>query len=138
MDDLLVRRQEIIDYHKSLEKKRGSGWHPADPGALERENDKELDLSARPVVFKDDDRMIVVGPCVERMKAAFSVFIAKAEKEQKDFIGHGYGYQAAVVKNCKRALEMGDKLVMPTQDWNYCNGALACEGIQCVGASTAD
>lgn len=133
--DLLNRRLEVIEAHKKLEKTRGSGWHPADPGALEREQKNEPTLSERPVAFQVDDRIHVVGPCVDVIKSALQRFLLREEDEAQslDMIGNGPRYMATTIKCCRRVLEQqGDELVLPTVDWNYCGSALAVEGIQVV------
>lgn len=130
--DLLARREAILQEHRRLQRQRGSGWHPADPGALEREQRGELDLAERPLAFQEDDLIRVVGPCAARIRGLFADFLARAQAEPaRDLIGHGERWQAAVVKFLKRALALpGEDLVMPTQDWNYCNSGLAALGVQ--------
>ena len=130
---LAEKRQAILDDHKRQEKVRGSGWHPADDGALQREQRGESFLSDRPVAFQDDDRVRVVGSCAERIKAAFASFVGKIEANPSlVLISFGEKFQDTAVKCCKRALEQPGDLCLSSQEWNYCAAALMVEGVQVV------
>lgn len=119
-------RDQTIAKHKRAEKTRGSGWHPADHGAEQRERDMELDLSDRPIAFQMDDRVVLIGECAARVRAKLAAFVGRVEAESKrDFVSFGPKFQSQVFKCAQRALGMGPILEMPTQDWNYCLHALA-------------
>lgn len=136
MDDLLKVTEETLAAHRALERQRGSGWHPADPGALQREERGELFLSERPVAVQDNDRVHVVGEQVARVRAALEAFLARlAADPETDLIGSGEKYQRSVAAMCRRALAQGGHIELPTQEWNYANEALRAQGVQAALAS---
>lgn len=134
--DLLKRRDEILERHRSLEKTRNSGWHPADLGALEREQRGEAFLSDRLIAFQQDDQVVVVGPCAVRVREALTQAQPEIDAASKsdpvvDLFGYGEKWQRNVLKSIARVLSStGDTLTVITSDWNYLLDALRKEGVQ--------
>lgn len=124
--DLAVRRAEIVAAHKALEKVRGSGWHPADLGAEQREQRNELPLSERPIAFQDDDKVRMIGDCAKRVRVALAEWAKAAVTRPQT------SYQAAVDRCVERVSKMNGDIELATQEWNYLNHALTEAGVQTV------
>lgn len=139
-DRLKARRDEILTAHIKAEKTRGSGWHPADNGSLERERKEELPLSERLIVLQDDTVVYVSGPDVPRVVNGLLDWLPGAEQRVTDKPGTNRVLEQAV----KVARRLVERITGPTshdtyiefgtQDWNHINFALDELNLQVVSA----
>lgn len=137
--DLITRRNEIAAECLKVEKTRGSGWHAADLG------EKDIPLTDRPIIMQDNDRIRIVEPDVTSIKDGINRFLTKLDNAKKkadergwdapDLTTYGVKFQANIVRQCKRFLEMVVPVDIHTQEWNYINSALQLVGISIVSAS---
>lgn len=136
--DMLAKRQAVIDRHKALEKKRGSGWHPADLGAERREERGELPLSERPVAFLDDDLVRVVGGCADRVVAALKAWLAAHGDAVTPASTTLERHAKLKVARTLAAYVRDGEIAVPQQDWNGCMVALTAQNVQVVTTSIDD
>lgn len=132
--DYHKRRQEIITRHTILQKTRGSGWHPADYGALERETKGELELGDRPVAIRHDDNIVFCGECANRIRVAIKFLLAATE----DLTGNGLPYQQRVCKVLSKLLTQTETITLPDREWNNIAVALEVSKVQCVMTGITD
>lgn len=140
--DLLKRRQEIIDRHRTLESVPGSGYHPDDPTAREAARRGEKPLSERIVALKDDEDICVVGPDAARLRQLLGTFCRKlkelqaesraAGQDEPDVLNFGLPWQICVVRYTARVMATEGDVRVPTQQWNYLNSVLQAMRVDVV------
>jgi hypothetical protein len=136
--DLLARRQAVIDRHKTLESVKACPWSPENNLMKADMAKGVLPLSQRVTAVQDDDRVHVVGPDVDVVKAGLASFVERvAAKPDDDLVGHGLRFQDKIVKFCKR-WSTAPELAFPTVEWNWCLMALGVEGVQCCLTGPTD
>ena len=131
MEKFVARREEVVKRHLAMESVPESPWSPDHPDMQKRLAKGEPLASDRIVVMVDDDNVVVVGACADRVAEALKEWLGKLAPDAKD-----KPYQTGVIFAVKHAkLEQEDDtpyFSFPSNRWNSINIALADQGLKCV------
>lgn len=135
---LADKRAAVVKLHEQHEAVDASPWHPAHPAMKAKMDAGEQKLTDRIIGLQCDDRIYVVGECVEKAMDAAEQFVTRCEKADPDSLSL---QDRRSLSGCKRLKVQGDRLEFDGKRWNdfmHALGALSMQAVLTDGGDDAE